>query len=64
MKKCPFCGKQGHIFTHDMSEYTDSNEVYYKPGCLTKDCICYRGIGECTYRHIIDAVNGWNKRAE
>lgn len=63
MKKCPFCGKPGHIFTVDMSEFTDSRDVYYQPGCVTDGCICDHGIGECAYDHIIDAVNAWNKRA-
>lgn len=62
MKKCPFCGKPGHIYTNDFSEFSDSNYIGYQPGCNTKDCLCYHGI-DCNFDHIIDAVNAWNKRA-
>lgn len=62
MKKCPFCGAPGHVYTNDMSEYSDSMAVYYQPGCNTKDCLCYHGI-DCNFDHIIEAVEAWNKRA-
>ena len=62
LKKCPFCGKPGHIYTNDFSEFSDSNYVGYQPGCNTKDCLCYHGI-DCNFDHIEDAVKAWNKRA-